>query len=524
MSDENVPDGQQIEAPEALPARTEPDATPAEAVNEVEITVPAAPQAGTELMVEETPPEVATPAVNTTAPAPRKRRTAGIQGGTGSRERAAAASEDVPARKGRDAAAEGVPEAHVPADAAVEGAPARKRRSADVSTASEAPAPAMPAVAPQRASLYSDNGDDAVAFDEIPIGGAAADLYEAELEVRNAAEQANGQAALMGNMAAGVLKLIGDNLRRMTEEQADKVTALLHGIDLRDYLDPNFWRGIGMILQYQVDEQVNFIKRRLNGEYSTDPYGMDRELIEVVRPFLHFMYRSWWRVSSEGLEHVPAEGRALLVANHSGVLPWDGAMISAAIIEDHPAHNERIMRGLHLHWFSTLPFVAPALSALGQVPGIPENAVRLLENDELVCVFPEGLKGVGKLYKDRYKLARFGRGGFVQAAIRAGAPIVPVAVVGAEEIYPMMANAEPVARLFGMPYFPITPFFPWLGPLGVVPLPSHWSITFCEPLRTDMYDPAEADDPITVLGLSEIVRNTIQETLDAKLAARKGVF
>jgi 1-acyl-sn-glycerol-3-phosphate acyltransferase len=199
-------------------------------------------------------------------------------------------------------------------------------------------------------------------------------------------------------------------------------------------------------------------------------------------------------------------------------------MVAAAILEDHPAHNERIMRSLHLHWFSTLPFVAPSLAALGQVPGLPENAVRLLNSDELVCVFPEGLKGVGKLFRDRYKLARFGRGGFVQAAIRAQAPIVPVAVVGAEEIYPMIVNATPLAKLLGTPYFPLTPFFPWLGPLGMIPLPTHWSITFCEPIATDMYDPAEADDPLTVLGLSELVRNTIQTTIEAKLASRKSLF
>jgi 1-acyl-sn-glycerol-3-phosphate acyltransferase len=299
---------------------------------------------------------------------------------------------------------------------------------------------------------------------------------------------------------------------------------MLQGIDLKDYLDPDFWRGVGMVLQYQVDEQVNFFKRRMSGTYTLDPFGMDRDLVEVARPFLNFMYRSWWRTTSEGLEHVPVEGRALLVGNHSGVLPWDGAMITVAVAEDHPAQNQRLVRSLYLHWFSTLPFIAPALAALGNVPGIPENAVRLLERDELVCVFPEGVKGVGKLFKDRYQLARFGRGGFVQAAIRARAPIVPVAVVGAEEIYPMLANAEPVARVFGMPFFPITPFFPWLGPLGVIPLPTRWSITFCEPLATDRYDPAEADNPLTVLGLSELVRSRIQETIDAKLAERRSIF
>jgi 1-acyl-sn-glycerol-3-phosphate acyltransferase len=349
-------------------------------------------------------------------------------------------------------------------------------------------------------------------------------LYEVEVDVRNRAETGSGQAADLGRIAAGLIQLVGENLRRMTAEQSARTQELLRGIDLKDYLDPDFWKGLGMVLQYQLDEQRAFFERRLRGEYSTDPYGMDRELIEVVRPFIAFMYRTWWRVTTEGLEHVPANGRALLVANHSGVLPWDGAMIAAAIAEDHPSGEVRIMRSLHLDWFSTLPFVAPSLAALGQVPGVPENAVRLLEHDELVCVFPEGLKGVGKLYKDRYKLARFGRGGFVQAALRTGAPLIPVAVVGAEEIYPMFANVEPIAKMLGFPYFPLTPFFPWFGLLGVIPLPTKWNITFGTPIDTAEYGPEAANDPLTVLMLSEQVRTTIQETLDARVAARTSIF
>ncbi|WP_245860790.1 lysophospholipid acyltransferase family protein [Candidatus Chloroploca asiatica] len=387
------------------------------------------------------------------------------------------------------------------------------------------PPPVQRVRTPTPPPFWSDRQNDHAPDDDVPISGASASsLYENELELRNLAEQTNTNVDAMGKLAAGTLKLIADNMRQMTDQQIERVNEMLRGIDLKDYLDPAFWEGIGMILRYQVDEQVAFIKRRMSGQYETDAYGMDREIIDLVRPSLMFLYRTWWRVSVEGLEHVPAEGRALLVGNHSGVLPWDGAMIATAVAEEHPAQNQRIVRSMHLHWFSTLPFVAPALAALGQVPGLPENAIRLLEQDELVSVFPEGLKGVGKLFKDRYKLARFGRGGFVQAAIRAQAPIVPVAVVGAEEIYPMFANAENLAKLLGMPYFPLTPFFPWLGPLGFIPLPTRWSITFCEPLRTDMYDPAEADDPLTVLGLSELVRTTIQETIDRRLEERSSIF
>lgn len=433
------------------------------------------------------------------------------------------------------------PRRAAPAEAAGEPdlAPARPRRprkaAAPVAAAppepaaAEAPAPEPPPHhAPPPAPLME--GEEL----EVRVSGEPAPsywgskpedaVYEVELEVRTQAEKSSGEAAAMGTMAAGVLRLVGDNLRQMTEQQSARVREMLGGMDLKDYLDPDFWQGIGMVLKYQIDEQVAFVQRRLRGEYSVDPYGMDRELIDVALPFITFMYRTWWRVETEGLEHVPGSGRGLLVSNHSGVLPWDGAMIAAAVHQDHPEQKERIVRSLHLNWFSSLPMVAPALAAMGNVPGLPENAVRLLENDELVCVFPEGLKGVGKLFKDRYKLARFGRGGFVQVALRARAPLVPVAVVGAEEIYPMFANAEPIAKLLGFPYFPLTPFFPWLGPLGVIPLPTRWHITFCPPIHTEEYDPAAADDPLIVLGLAEQVRETIQAALDARLAERKSVF
>jgi 1-acyl-sn-glycerol-3-phosphate acyltransferase len=268
----------------------------------------------------------------------------------------------------------------------------------------------------------------------------------------------------------------------------------------------------------QLQAQADFIQHRLQGDYQTDIYGMDAELIERVRPFLRFMYHSWWRISAEGVEHIPASGRGLLVSNHSGVIPWDGAMIATAVYENHP--QSRIVRNLFMHWFSTLPFVGSTLSSLGSVPGLPENAEQLLHADELVCTFPEGVKGVGKLFRDRYKLARFGRGGFVQTALRTGSPIIPVAVVGAEEIYPMLVNVKPVARLLGTPYFPLTPTFPWLGPVGTVPLPVRWHITFCPPVELDGYTPPDADDPLVVFELTERVRHTIQTTLNENVAAR----
>ena len=253
-----------------------------------------------------------------------------------------------------------------------------------------------------------------------------------------------------------------------------------------------------------------------------DEFGRDAKFTETIRPLLEFLYTVWWRVEPAGVENVPAEGPALVVANHSGVLPWDGMMISLALRHEHPARRE--CRMLVLDMFALLPFLAPALARTGAVRACPENGERLLRAGELVGVFPEGVKGVGKRYRDRYKLARFGRGGFVRLALRTSAPIVPCAVVGAEEIHPVLAKADWVGRPFGLPYFPITPSFPHLGPLGVVPLPTKWSIDFADPIPTAEYGPAGAEDPILVNRLSEQVRSVIQRMIDGRLARRRSIW
>ena len=253
-----------------------------------------------------------------------------------------------------------------------------------------------------------------------------------------------------------------------------------------------------------------------------DEFGRDAKYTETIRPLLEFLYTVWWRVEPAGVDNVPAEGPALVVANHSGVLPWDGVMITLALRHEHPARRE--CRMLVLDMFALLPFLAPALARTGAVRACPENGERLLRAGELVGVFPEGVKGVGKRYRDRYKLARFGRGGFVRLALRTSAPIVPCAVVGAEEIHPVLAKADWVGRPFGLPYFPITPSFPLLGPLGVVPLPAKWSIDFADPIPTAEYGPAGAEDPILVNRLSEQVRSVIQRMIEGRLARRRSVW
>ncbi|HEV2724432.1 MAG TPA: lysophospholipid acyltransferase family protein, partial [Thermoleophilaceae bacterium] len=184
----------------------------------------------------------------------------------------------------------------------------------------------------------------------------------------------------------------------------------------------------------------------------------------------------------------------------------------------------RYPRFLVLNWAFELPYVSVAIRKLGGVVASPHNASRLLEQDRLLAVFPEGVKGAGKPFSERYRLQRFGRGGFVEVALRTGAPIVPVAVVGSEEIYPKLGEAPLLARLLGAPYFPLTPIFPWLGPIGMVPLPSKWRIEFCEPIETAAYGPAAAEDRALVLELSEQVRETIQRKLYENLVRRGRTF
>ena len=261
---------------------------------------------------------------------------------------------------------------------------------------------------------------------------------------------------------------------------------------------------------------------RRGPDYAVDEFGFDAQWTETMLPLFKILYDDYWRVETTGIENVPADGRALLVANHAGVLPWDGTMIKTAIFAEH--QHPRHVRALVASLFMGMPMLSWFLRRTGQTVGHPDDTRRLLERDELVLVFPEGVKGTGKEFKDRYRLRRFGRGGFVATAIRARAPIVPVSVIGSEEIYPMLANAEPIARAFGLPYFPLTPFWPWLGLLGLIPLPSKWRIQFHEPIHAEAHPVSAADDQNLVMTLSDQVRDTIQKGIYDNLRLRRGVF
>lgn len=254
-----------------------------------------------------------------------------------------------------------------------------------------------------------------------------------------------------------------------------------------------------------------------------DDFGRDPRATARWEPLLEVLYSRWFRCETTGLEHVPARGPALLVGNHAGTLPFDSAMIVHAVRRDHPARRD--VRPLVEDAVFHLPYLGPLINRIGGVRACPENAERLLERGELVAVFPEGVKGMGKLWRDRYRLQRFGRGGFVKLALRSGAPIIPVAVVGAEEALPMLGKVTWFTRAIGLPYLPVTPTFPWLGPLGLMPLPSKWHLRFGEPIELGtQYGPEAADDRLLVNRVADAVRAQLQQMVDELLAARRGLF
>jgi len=273
----------------------------------------------------------------------------------------------------------------------------------------------------------------------------------------------------------------------------------------------------------RVADVLEFARQQLEGEGEVDQFGFDPEFNgRVLMPVARALYQRWFGVQMRGLPYVPEAGPALVVANHSGTLPVDALMLQAGLHDEHPAHRNLRLLGADLVY--EVPLLASLARKGGHTRAGPANAHVLLRSGEVVGVFPEGFKGIGKPFADRYQLQRFGRGGFAATAIRARVPIVPCAIVGAEEIYPLLGNVKPLAQLLGLPYFPITPLFPWLGPVGAVPLPSKWIIEFCPPVPTAGYGPGSEDDPAAIADLSGRVRGTIQRKLDDLLAERGPAF
>lgn len=325
----------------------------------------------------------------------------------------------------------------------------------------------------------------------------------------------------LSDFAGAFLSGDGAALRREIGSQnfLEQATSFLKKLG---QVDVDTLKAMRYVLQSTIQMYQESFRRRQAGEYEVDEFGLDHEFLDLVRPLFAFLYKKWWRVSVQGIENVPSDGPALLVANHSGILPWDGGMIAYAVYSERTP--PRIVRALYLDWFTQMPFVHPFLTRTGQVFACPENAERLLRRGNLAVVFPEGIKGVGKLFKDRYKLARFGRGGFVRVAMRAKASIIPVSVMGAEEIYPCLARPDWIGKPIGAPFFPITPLWPWFGMLGFLPLPSKWTITFGKPISTAEYTERDAANFLVLQRLTRRVRDEIQETLQKGVLRRKSVF
>lgn len=287
---------------------------------------------------------------------------------------------------------------------------------------------------------------------------------------------------------------------------------------------PGGWldRARGLLSGEALGDELRRLQLRHRSEV-VDEFGFDPKFAERLAPVLSFLYRQYFRVTLRGVNHLPTAGRALLVSNHSGTLPLDAAMIQVGLHEEHESH--RLVRPLVEDFVYHSPLLGTFIRRIGGVRANFENAERLLQAGQLAAVFPEGIQGVGKRFRDRYRLQRFGRGGFVKLALKTRAPIVPVAVVGAEETYPLLGKVSFLSRSMGIPFLPVTPTFPWLGPLGLVPLPAKWTITVGEPIYVhERVGSQDFTNRILVNKIAEQVRTTIQGMVDDSLRTRRSVF
>ena len=250
-----------------------------------------------------------------------------------------------------------------------------------------------------------------------------------------------------------------------------------------------------------------------------ETFGYNETQSKTLNALIQFLYRFYWRVEVEGVENIPSQGRALLVGNHSGILPYDSLIVRHAVQMEHP--DKRSVWPLIEDFIYYAPVLGTMMSKAGAIRACQENAQRLLKEDELVLVFPEGIKGIEKPNAKRYQLQRFGRGGYIKLCLMTDAPVIPVAIVGSEDVHPVVSNLRLLAKSFNLPYFPITPTWPLLGPLGVLPLPAKWRIRFGEPIYVNQFDPDTANDRVAVQRLSNQIRETIQRMLKSMTGKQK---
>jgi 1-acyl-sn-glycerol-3-phosphate acyltransferase len=266
-------------------------------------------------------------------------------------------------------------------------------------------------------------------------------------------------------------------------------------------------------------QAAKVVRRRTSRRTPPDEFGLDPEFRARALPLFRLLYEKYWRVEARGARHVPKSGPVILVSNHSGALPFDATMIACALEE---ARYPRPTRFLYDRFVENLPWIPGVYKKAGGVVASHENAARLLDKGELIGLFPEGVAGLSKLYSERYVLQPFSSG-FVRLAFRFGAPIVPVAVVGAEEIYPLMGRLQGLGKMIGAPYLPVTPFFPLLGPLGLIPLPTKWRIRFGKPIVLDPIRQRRLDGT-AVRATAEQVRRRVQSMVRALLRSRDSLF
>lgn len=364
-----------------------------------------------------------------------------------------------------------------------------------------------PAASPPRRRATAEDASLRLAMHRL-LGAVDAELerrrIDAELEPVPGAPVDIERLSSLSRSLPGLARLGAGALRRLTTIGPDDLATAV--------------RGTSDLLARHAE----LARRRRAGADAVDDLGFDREWTETLLPLAAWLYRNWWRVRAIGIENVPAEGRALLVANHAGVVPYDGAMVRTALLLEHSV--PRHARALVLDGLFSMPVASWLMRRTGNTLAHGADARVLLQRDELVLVFPEGAKGTGKAYRDRYRLRRFGRGGYVGVALQTGSPIVPVSIVGSEEIHPNLAEIPGAARLLGLPYAPVTPTFPLLGAAGLVPLPTSWIIEFHPPIDLSGEAAGGPPDPGRALAISDRVRDVIQAGVYRNLERRRSVF
>ena len=286
--------------------------------------------------------------------------------------------------------------------------------------------------------------------------------------------------------------------------------AQVHTLSEIELPKPSGW--LDRLLGEDSRRVLTALSHLVENEGPYDRFGFSPEAMKAAFPVFHALYRGYFRVKSEGHANIPTQGPAVMVSNHAGLLPFDAAMsiVDVALHTDPP----RLARAVVDRWAGTLPFVNVFYARVGQVIGTRENFADLLDEGQIVLVFPEGIEGVHKTIAQRYRLQPF-RVGFIEHALRARAPIVPMAVIGSDDQMPVLYDVKPLARRLGLPVAPITPTFPWLGPLGLLPYPVSYKIVYGEPLHFhERFGPEGADDARLVRYLANQVRRSVQLLMD----------